>query len=79
MANNLKVGDRVSWFCIPRGGGSRRKPFQVSGVVRRLKESTFGSCIRKMGATLYVRADSRYNKVMQKRWAFVATDKLSKK
>jgi len=68
-----QLGSKVSWVCKPHNG----KNFQSVGYITKVRQSTFGSKVQKLGAQILVDTDE-YVKLFKKRRAFIAIDKLTK-
>ena len=74
MQNKLKVGDRVRWICERKG----KKQVECSGKIVELHMSVFGSCSKRLGASIEVTKTSNYYKLWKRSKAFISVEKLKK-
>lgn len=69
----IKIGQKVSFVCSPYGRG---KPFEVTGIIQELKETTFGGKKRSLGALIIV-SSKKYSRIYNgRKRALINVDNL---
>jgi len=68
----IKIGDKVQWTCKPK---AYEKPFECKGIVTDIRMSTFGSCLKSMGAIIKVNS-KKYHNFYGKKKTFISVKNL---